>query len=57
MQKNTMYRDTRRAKICKEMYRPSSNVLRFFRSLVAVLMVGRSPITTSLTTKYRLHQH
>lgn len=55
MQKNTMYYDTHRAKICKDMYRPSSNILRFLRSLIAVLMVGRSPITSSLI-KHRLHQ-
>ena len=55
MQKNIMYYDTHRAKICKDMYRPSSNIIRFLRSLVTVLMVGRSPITTSLN-KYRLHQ-
>jgi len=56
MQKNTMYYDTRRAKIHKDIYRPSSNVLRFFRSLLAVLMVGKSPISSSIG-KYRLHQH
>lgn len=55
MQKSTMYYDTHRAKICKEMYRPSSNILRFFGSLLSVLMVGKSPITTS-SVKYRLHQ-
>lgn len=55
MQKNTMYYDTHRAKICKDIYRPSSNVFRFVRSLLAILMVGKSPIGTPLT-KYRLHQ-
>lgn len=56
MQKNAMYYDTRRARIHKDIYRPSSNMLRFFRSLLAVLMIGRSPIATPIT-KYRLHQH
>jgi hypothetical protein len=55
MQKNTMYYDTHRAKICKDIYRPSSNLFRFFKSLMAVLMIGKSPISTPLT-KYRLHQ-
>jgi hypothetical protein len=55
MQKNTMYYDTHRAKICKDMYRPSSNIFKFLQSLLAVLMVGRSPITGT-PTKYRLHQ-
>ena len=56
MQKNTMYYDTHRAKICKDIYRPSSNLLRFAKSLLAVLMIGHSPINSS-PTKYRLHQH
>ncbi|MDF2190940.1 hypothetical protein [Paraflavitalea sp. CAU 1676] len=56
MQKNTMYYDTHRAKINKDIYRPSSNVLRFFRSLMAVLMVGKSPISSPIS-RYRLHQH
>ncbi len=55
MQKNTMYYDTHRAKICKDMYRPSSNIIRFLGSLLSVLMVGRSPITSS-PAKYHLHQ-
>lgn len=55
MPKNTMYYDTHRAKICRDMYRPSSNIFRFLQSLLAVLMVGRSPITNS-PVKHRLHQ-
>ncbi len=56
MQKNTMYYDTRRARIHKDIYRPSSNIVRIVRSFLAVLMVGRSPISSPIT-KYRLHQH
>jgi hypothetical protein len=55
MQKNLMYFDTHRAKICKDIYRPSSNILRFVKSLLAVLMMGQSPIGQS-PTKHRLHQ-
>ncbi|WP_315818932.1 hypothetical protein [Paraflavitalea speifideaquila] len=50
-----MYYDTHRAKICKDIYRPSSNLFRVFKSLLTVLMIGKSPISTPLT-KYRLHQ-
>ncbi len=55
MQKTIMYYDTHRAKICKDIYRPSSNLLRFAKSLFAVLMIGQSPISHS-PTKHRLHQ-
>jgi hypothetical protein len=55
MPKNVMYFDNRRTKICKDIYRPSSNLIRFVKSLMAVLMIGQSPISMSLT-KHRLHQ-
>ncbi len=45
MQKNFMYYDTHRAKICKDIYRPSSNITRFIKSLLAVILIGRSPIS------------
>ncbi len=45
MQKNSMYYDTHRAKICKNIYRPSSNITRFVKSLLAVILIGRSPIS------------
>lgn len=44
MEKNTMYFDTNRTKINKDIYRPSSNLLRFLKSLLAVLLVGQSSI-------------
>jgi hypothetical protein len=56
MQKNTMYYDTHRAKICKDIYRPSSNLFRFAKSLLSVIMMGQSPISAS-PVKHRLHQH
>jgi len=49
-----MYYDTHRAKICKDIYRPS-NIVRFAKSLLAILIMGQSPIAQS-PTKHRLHQ-
>jgi hypothetical protein len=46
MKKNPMYYDVHRAKIHKTIYRPSSNVIRFVKSLLAVVMLGNSPIST-----------
>lgn len=44
MKKNPMYYDVRRAKICKNVYHPSS-VGQFFKSLLSVIMKGQSPIS------------
>jgi hypothetical protein len=38
-----MYFDTQRAKVYKDIYRPSSNIYRFFRSLMSVIVEGQSP--------------
>lgn len=55
MQKNTMYFDTHRTKICKDIYRPSSNLVRLFKTVVAVLMSGSSPISHSALTRKKMH--
>jgi hypothetical protein len=47
-----MYYDVHRAKINKDIYRPSTNIFRFIKSLFAVLMLGDSPMSTA---KRRLH--
>lgn len=47
MQKNAMFFDTHRTKICRDMYRPSSNLVRFVKSLVSVIVVGHSPISNN----------
>jgi hypothetical protein len=54
MKKDPMYYDVHRAKIYKTIYRPSSNLVRFVKSLMVVLMSGNSPISTSYA-KRRLH--
>lgn len=51
MKKNSMYYDTHRTKMCKDIYRPSSNLVRFIKSLLAVLVVGHSPISNTTYSK------
>jgi hypothetical protein len=41
-----MYFDTSLTKINKDIYRPSSNIIRFIKSLLAVIMIGQSPISS-----------
>jgi len=45
MEKNTMYYEVHKAKIYKKEYRPSTNILRFVKSLLSVILVGESPIS------------
>lgn len=45
MEKNHMQFDTRRARICRDIYKPSPNLFRFIKSIFAVVMIGESPIT------------
>ena len=46
MQKNDMHFATQKAKIYKDNYRPSSNILRHVKSFLAVILVGQSPVST-----------
>jgi hypothetical protein len=39
-----MYYDTSLTKINKDIYRPSSNIVRLVKSIMAIILVGRSPI-------------
>jgi hypothetical protein len=55
MEKNPMYYDVHRAKIHKTIYRPSSNIVRFVKSLLAVVMLGSSPISATSYAKRKLH--
>ncbi|HLX90772.1 MAG TPA: hypothetical protein VKR32_03765 [Puia sp.] len=41
MQKNNMYFDTHKAKIYRDIYRPSSHFSRFFKSIICVILSGR----------------
>lgn len=45
MEKNSMYYDVNNSKIYKNLYRPSTNISRFFRVLWGILIVGDSPIS------------
>jgi hypothetical protein len=55
MKKNNMYYDTQKAKIFKDEYRPSPNILRFVKSVMTVVVSGRSPIGKSAAEKRRFH--
>lgn len=45
MAKSNMSFDTRNAKIYKDIYRPSSNLTRFLRTILSVILIGQSPVT------------
>jgi len=53
MRRNSMFYDTQRTRICKDMYRPSTNVFRFIKTLISVLVIGESPI--SYRPKRKMH--
>lgn len=44
MEKSNMYYDVRKTMIHKNVYRPSSNLSRFARVLISILLIGQSPI-------------
>jgi hypothetical protein len=50
-----MYYDTQKAKIFKDEYRPSTNLLRFVKSVMTVVVSGRSPVGRSAVEKRRFH--
>jgi hypothetical protein len=54
MEKN-MHFDTRQAKIHKDLYRPSTNLTRFIKSLFTVVLSGQSPLGSSAAHKRRFH--
>jgi hypothetical protein len=47
MQKNNMYFDTHKAKIYRDIYRPSSNLARFFKCILSVILSGQAPMGNS----------
>lgn len=50
-----MYYDVHRAKIHKAIYRPSSNIVLFVKALLAVVMLGDSPISTHSIARRKFH--
>jgi hypothetical protein len=42
-----MYYDTNLARINKNIYRPSSNIVRLVKSVLAIIIIGRSPVGTA----------
>ena len=54
MQKTSLYFDTHRTKICKDIYRPSSNIVRFMKTVFSVFVNGQSPISNTSFAKRRL---
>ncbi len=43
MKSRNRYHDVHKVKVYKDFYRPSSNLYRFVRSLLSVLVAGESP--------------
>ncbi len=50
-----MYYDVHRAKIHKSIYRPSTNIGRFVKALLAVIMLGDSPMSTASIARKKFH--
>ena len=44
MLKDNLQYDVRKTRIYKDIYRPSSNLSRFFGTLLSVLLHGQSPL-------------
>ncbi|MET0299026.1 MAG: hypothetical protein ABW036_04665 [Flavitalea sp.] len=44
MRNNSIHYSTTRVKTCRDMYRPSSNIALFLKSIMSVILIGRSPI-------------
>lgn len=55
MEKNNMYFDTHKAKILKDLYKPTPNISRFIKSLFAVVVSGHSPVGTPAVYKRKFH--
>ena len=55
MEKNNMYYDTHKAKILKDLYKPSPNLARFIKSLFTVVVSGKSPLGNSAAYKRKCH--
>lgn len=47
MKKDDLQYETRKTRIYKDMYRPSSNPTHFFSTLLSVLLLGHSQVGTS----------
>lgn len=55
MEKNNMYFDTRTARISRDLYRPSTKVGLFLKSLFSVALSGKSPIGNPAAYKRKFH--
>lgn len=53
MKKSNMYYDTSLTRINKKIYRPSSNIVRFVKSVLAIVLIGQSPVGTSAYSRKR----
>lgn len=48
-----MYYDTNLTRINKKIYRPSSNMVRLVKSILAIIIVGQSPVGTAAYSRKR----
>lgn len=53
MKKSNMYYDTSLTRINKTIYRPSSNIVRLVKSVLAIILIGRSPVGTAAYSRKR----
>jgi hypothetical protein len=54
MQKHYLHYDARKARIYKDIYRPSSSLAHFFGTLLSILFQGQSQVGGN---NLRLHKH
>jgi hypothetical protein len=45
MQNNSRYYEVEKAKVYKDLYRPSTSLSRFFKTLLGIMVSGNSPIS------------
>lgn len=48
-----MYFDTSLTRINKGIYRPSPNIVRLMKSVLAIILIGRSPVGTAAHSRKR----
>jgi hypothetical protein len=48
-----MYYDTNLTRINKTIYRPSTNMVRLVKSVLAIILIGQSPVGTAASSRKR----
>jgi hypothetical protein len=53
MKKDHLHYDVRKARIYRDVYRPSSKLSRFFGAILAIIFQGQSPVSSTHLYDYR----